>query len=60
MAEDHAVLDSIAFNDFTWLARGGLLPSEDMRVIERFPTATRSYPVSGDDRGPRVLAEPGS
>jgi hypothetical protein len=32
---DTLVLDSIAFNDQTWLARGGFLHSEQMRIVEK-------------------------
>lgn len=55
---DTLVLDSIAFNDQTWLARGGFFHSDQMRVVERF---TRSgdeilYEVTVED--PVVLVEP--
>jgi hypothetical protein len=33
---DTLVLDSISFNDFTWLARGGFFHSDEMHVVERF------------------------
>jgi hypothetical protein len=33
---DTLVLDSISFNDFTWLARGGCCHSDEMHVVERF------------------------
>ena len=55
---DTLVLDSVAFNDYTWLARGGFFHSDKMRVVERF---TRSgdeilYEVTVED--PEVLLEP--
>ncbi|MFZ9584400.1 MAG: hypothetical protein ACO280_05525 [Pseudohongiellaceae bacterium] len=56
--EDTLVLESIAFNDYTWLARGGFFHSDKMRVTERL---TRNgdeilYEVTVDD--PEVLLEP--
>jgi hypothetical protein len=33
---DTLVVDSIAFTDQTWLGRGGLFHSGDMRIVERF------------------------
>ena len=55
---DTLVLDSIAFNDFTWLARGGFFHSDQMRVTERFTRQGDEilYEVTVDD--PVVLAEP--
>ena len=55
---DTLVLDSVAFNDFTWLARGGFFHSEDMRVVERFTRQGNEilYEVTIED--PQVLAEP--
>ena len=55
---DTLVLDSIEFNDSTWLGRGGFFHSEDMHGIERF---TRQgdvllYDVTVED--PEVLVEP--
>jgi len=55
---DTLVLDSIAFVDTTWLARGGFFHSENMHVIEKL---TRQgdrikYEVTVDD--PDVLVEP--
>jgi hypothetical protein len=51
-------LDSLAFNDFTWLARGGFFHSEQMRVVERFTRQGDEilYEVTVED--PEVLAEP--
>ena len=55
---DTLVLDSIAFNDQTWLSRGGFFHSDQMRVIERLTRQgnTLRYEVTVED--PVVLAEP--
>ncbi|HEX7000030.1 MAG TPA: hypothetical protein VF322_18010 [Gammaproteobacteria bacterium] len=55
---DTLVLDSIAFNDFTWLARGGFFHSDQMHVVERFTRQGNEilYEVTVED--PEVLAEP--
>jgi hypothetical protein len=55
---DTLVLDSIAFNDQTWLARGGFFHSDKMRVIERFTRQGDEilYEVTVED--PEVLVEP--
>ncbi len=55
---DTLVLDSIAFNDFTWLARGGFFHSDQMRVVERFTRQGDEilYEVTVED--PEVLVEP--
>lgn len=55
---DTLVLDSIAFNDFTWLARGGFFHSDQMRVVERFTRQGNEilYEVTVED--PEVLVEP--
>jgi len=55
---DTLVLDSIAFNDFTWLARGGFFHSDEMRVVERFTRQGNEilYEVTVED--PMVLVEP--
>lgn len=55
---DTLVLESIAFNDFTWLARGGFFHSDEMRVVERFTRQGDEilYEVTVED--PEVLAEP--
>ena len=52
------MLDSIAFNDFTWLARGGFFHSDEMRVVERFTRQGNEilYEVTVED--PVVLVEP--
>jgi hypothetical protein len=55
---DTLVLESIKFNDFTWLGRGGFFHSESMRVIERFTRQGDAllYDVTVED--PEVLVEP--
>jgi len=55
---DTLVLDSIGFNDFTWLARGGFFHSDEMRVVERFTRKAGEilYEVTIED--PVVLAQP--
>jgi hypothetical protein len=55
---DTLVLDSIAFNDFTWLARGGFFHTESMRVVEKFTRQGNEilYEVTVED--PEVLLEP--
>jgi hypothetical protein len=55
---DTLVLDSIAFNDFTWLARGGFFHSDEMRVVERFTRKGNEilYEVTVED--PQVLVKP--
>jgi hypothetical protein len=55
---DTLVLDSISFNDFTWLARGGFFHTESMRVIEKFTRQGNEilYEVTVED--PEVLLEP--
>jgi hypothetical protein len=56
--DDTLVLDSVAFNDFTWLARGGFFHTDKMRVIERLTRKGDDilYEVTVDDPG--VLLEP--
>jgi hypothetical protein len=55
---DTLVLDSIAFVDSTWLARGGFFHSDQMRVIEKFTRQGNRvrYEVTVED--PEVLVEP--
>jgi hypothetical protein len=55
---DTLVLESVAFNDQTWLARGGFFHSDQMRVIERFTRQGNEilYEVTVED--PEVLVEP--
>jgi hypothetical protein len=55
---DTLVIDSIAFNDLTWLERGGYFHSDKMRVVERVRREgnTLLYDVTVED--PEVLAQP--
>jgi hypothetical protein len=55
---DTLVLDSIAFVDSTWLARGGFFHSDQMRVIEKLTRqgSDIKYEVTVED--PEVLVEP--
>jgi hypothetical protein len=55
---DTLVIDSIAFNDLTWLDRGGYFHSDKMRIIERLRREgnTLHYEVTVED--PEVLAQP--
>lgn len=55
---DTLVLDSIAFVDSTWLARGGFFHSDQMRVIEKLTRQGNQikYEVTVED--PEVLVEP--
>lgn len=55
---DTLVVDSVGFNDITWLARGGYVHSDQMRVLERFRRDgnTLHYQVTVED--PVMLLEP--
>lgn len=55
---DTLVLDSISFVDTTWLGRGGLFHSTEMRVVEKFTRTGDEilYEVTVED--PEVLLEP--
>jgi hypothetical protein len=55
---DTLVIDSIAFNDLTWLDRGGYFHSDKMRVVERLRREGNAlyYDVTVED--PEVLAQP--
>jgi hypothetical protein len=55
---DTLVIDSVGFNDLTWLDRGGYFTSDKKRVIERFTRKgnTLLYEVTVED--PDVLAQP--
>jgi hypothetical protein len=56
--DDTLVIESIAFNDLTWLDRGGYFHSDRMRVIERLRREGNvlHYAVTVED--PEVLLEP--
>jgi hypothetical protein len=55
---DTFVIDSVGFNDITWLARGGYFHSDLMHVIEKLHRDgdTLTYEVTVDD--PQVLLKP--
>jgi hypothetical protein len=55
---DTLVLDSIGFNDRTWLGRGGFIHSDRMHIVERFTRQGNAvlYDVTVED--PQVLVEP--
>ena len=55
---DTLVVDSVGFNDLTWLARGGYLHSDNLHVIERFRRDGNvlNYNVTVED--PDVLLQP--
>jgi hypothetical protein len=55
---DTLVVDSVGFNDITWLARGGYIHSDQMRVLERFRRDgnTLHHEVTVED--PVMLLEP--
>jgi hypothetical protein len=55
---DTLVLDSISFDDRTWLSRGGFFHSDQMHVVEKFTRKGNDirYEVTIED--PEVLAEP--
>jgi hypothetical protein len=55
---DTLVLDSISFVDSTWLGRGGLFHSENMRIVEKFTRKGDEilYEITVED--PDVFVEP--
>jgi hypothetical protein len=55
---DTLVLDSVGFNDQTWLGRGGFFHSDQMHVVEKFTRKGNEilYEVTVED--PEVLVEP--
>ncbi len=56
--DETLVLESISFNDYTWLARGGFFHSDKMKVTEKLTRIGDEilYEVIVDD--PEVLIEP--
>lgn len=56
--DDTLVVDSVAFNDLTWLAPGGYFHSINMRVIERFRRAGNTLHYQATVIDPDVLLEP--
>jgi len=55
---DKLVLDSIAFVDSTWLARGGFFHSADMHVVEKFTRQGNQIRYEVTVKDPEVLVEP--
>jgi hypothetical protein len=55
---DTLVLDSVGFNDQTWLGRGGFFHSDQMHVVEKLTRKDNEilYEVTVED--PEVLVEP--
>jgi len=55
---DTLVLDSISFVDSTWLGRGGLFHSENMRIVEKFTRKGNEllYDITIED--PNAFVEP--
>ena len=55
---DSLIIESVGFNDLTWMEKGGYFTSENKRVIEKFTRKgnTLVYEVTVED--PDVLAEP--
>ena len=55
---DTLVIDSVGFNDLTWLARGGYFHSDQMHIVEKLSREgdTLVYQVTVDDPG--VLVHP--
>ena len=52
------VVESIAFNDLTWLERGGYFHSDKMRVIERLRREGNTLHYQATVEDPEVLLEP--
>ena len=55
---DTLVVDSVAFNDLTWLAPGGYFHSINMRVIERFRRDANTLHYQATVIDPDVLLRP--
>ena len=55
---DTLVIESIAFNDLTWLATSGYFHSDQMRVIERFRREGDRLNYQATVIDPEVLLEP--
>jgi hypothetical protein len=54
---DTLVIDSVAFNDLTWLDRGGYFHSNNMRVLERFRRDGNTLHYQAEIIDPDVLLE---
>lgn len=55
---DTLVVESIAFNDITWMGQGGYFHSDQMRVIERFRREGDTLHYQATVIDPEVLLEP--
>jgi hypothetical protein len=55
---DTLVLDSISFNDETWLGRGGLIHSDDMHIIERLTRKGNEIVYDTTIEDPTMFLEP--
>lgn len=55
---DTLVVDSVGFNDSTWLARGGYFHSDQMRVLERFRREGNVLHYQATVEDPVVLLAP--
>jgi hypothetical protein len=57
--ENTLVVDTIGFNDKTWLAGGGSIHSEDLHVVERYsPTADGRIHYEAVAEDPKMLTQP--
>ena len=57
--EDTLVVDTIGFNDKTWLAGNGAIHSEDLHVVERYsPTADGRIHYEAVAEDPKMLTKP--
>jgi len=55
---DTLVVDSVGFNDLTWLAQGGYFHSDQMQVIEKFRREGNTLHYQATVIDPEVLVEP--
>jgi hypothetical protein len=57
--QDTLVVDTIGFNDKTWLAVGGAIHSEDLHVVERYsPTRDGRIHYEAVAEDPKMLTKP--
>ena len=56
---DTLVVESIAFTDQSWLGRGGLFHSGDMRIVERFTRTGNQILHEMTIHDPESFLEPG-
>ncbi len=55
---DTFVVDSVGFNDLTWLARGGYFHTDRMHVVERFRREGNTLHYQATVEDPQVLVQP--